>query len=47
MKLKDNCCFKFESKAKACKKCPIMAAYTKKKRKKKLAKIKTRISQAA
>jgi hypothetical protein len=47
MKLKNKCCFKFESKAKVCKKCPIMAAYTKKKRKKKLAKIKARIRQAA
>jgi hypothetical protein len=47
MRLKSKCCFKFESKAKACKKCPIMAAYTKKKRKKKLAKINKKISQAA
>ena len=47
MKLKSKCCFKFESKAKACKKCPIMAAYTKKKRKKKLAKIRKRLEKAA
>ncbi len=47
MKLKNKCCFKFSKKAKACKKCPIMAAYTKKQRKKKLAKIKKKISRAA
>ncbi len=47
MKLKSKCCFKFESNAQACKKCTIMAAYTKKKRRKKLTKIKKRIEKAA
>jgi len=47
MKLKSKCCFKFESTAKACKKCPIMAACSKKKRRKKLARIKKKISRAA
>ena len=40
MKLKSECCFKFDAKAKACKECPILAVYSKKKRKKKLAEIK-------
>ena len=47
MKPKNKCCFKFEAKAKACKECPLMAAYSKKKRKKKLAKIKKKIGPVA
>jgi hypothetical protein len=39
VKLKSECCFKFDTKAKACKKCPLMADCSKKKRKKKIAEI--------
>ena len=41
MKLKSECCYKFDTKAEACKKCPIMAPHGKKKRKKILAKIRS------
>ena len=46
MKLKSNCCLKYEAKARACKACPVMAAFTKKKRRKKLARIKKRLRAA-
>lgn len=47
MKLKSKCCYKYEKKAKACRKCPIMGACSKKQRKKKLAKIKKKLNRAA
>jgi hypothetical protein len=47
VKTKKKCCFKFEKKAKACNSCPVMAAYTKKKRRKILAKAKKRKKEAA
>lgn len=32
MKLKPSCCAKFDRKGKACKRCPVMAVLSKKKR---------------
>jgi hypothetical protein len=40
MSLKPKCCHKYEAKAKACKRCPLLAACSKKKRVKLLAKAK-------
>ena len=39
MKSKAKCCVKFETEAKVCKKCPLLAGCGKKKRKKLLAEI--------
>ena len=46
VKLKSKCCEKWEAKARACKACPVMAAFTKKRRRKKLAKIRKRLKAA-
>ena len=47
MKLKSSCCAKYERKAKACKGCPVMALWSKKKRRKKLEKVRRRLKKAA
>ena len=47
MKLKSECCDKYKRKAKACRRCPIMAVLTKKRRKKRLKRIKKRLAKAA
>lgn len=47
MKLKKKCCKKYERKAKACKRCPIMAMLSKKERKQTLKKAKKRLANAA
>ena len=47
MGLKSKCCLKYAAKAKACKGCPVMAGFSKKKRKKKLGKIKKRLKKVA
>jgi len=47
MKLKSECCLKYEVKARACKRCPLLATCSKKERRKKLAKIKKRVKRAA
>ena len=39
MKLKSDCCEKYQRKDKVCKECPLLAALSKKKRKRKLKKI--------
>ena len=47
MKLKRDCCEKYRRKAKACKRCPVMAVLTASKRRKKLAKIRRGLAKAA
>ena len=47
MKLKSSCCAKYERKAKACKGCPVMALWSKKKRRKELEKVRRRLKKAA
>lgn len=47
MKLKPDCCKKYRTKARACKRCPVMAVLGKKKRKRRLAKIRRRLRKAA
>lgn len=47
MKTKSTCCHKYEKKAKACKRCPIMAALSAKKRRKAIAKAKKKLAKAA
>jgi len=46
MKLKSTCCGKYERKAKACKRCPVMAAFTKKERRKMLKQVRRRLKAA-
>ncbi len=43
-KLKETCCKKYEKGKKACKRCPIMAQLSKKRRKKLVAKFKKKKS---
>ena len=47
MKLKSDCCEKYKRKAKACRRCPLMAALTQKKRKQSLKKVRKRLARAA
>ena len=47
MKLKKSCCSKYEHKAKACRRCPVMALLSPKKRRKRLAKIRRALAKAA
>ena len=47
MKLKSSCCAKYERKAKACKRCPVMALLSKKKRRRELKKARRRLEKAA
>lgn len=47
MKLKSKCCKKYKKKAKACKRCPLMAGLSRKERKRRLDKAKKRLAQAA
>jgi hypothetical protein len=47
MKVKSKCCAKFEHKGKACKKCPLMAVLSKKKRRRRLKKIRRKLAKAA
>ena len=47
MKLKSDCCEKYERKARACKRCPLMAALTKKQRRRRMRKVKKRLAKAA
>ncbi len=47
MKLKSSCCRKFERKAEACRRCPLLAVLSKKKRRKKLEKLRRFLAKAA
>ncbi len=47
MKLKSKCCGKYQRKAKACAKCPVMAVLSRKQRKRCLAKAKKRLAKSA
>ena len=47
MKLKSTCCRKYERKAKACKRCPVMAVLSASKRRRTLKKIRHGLARAA
>ena len=47
MKLKSKCCRKYERKAKACGRCPVMMVLGRKKRQRRLLKIRRRLKKAA
>jgi hypothetical protein len=47
MKLKKLCCEKYLSKAKACRRCPVMAPTGKKQRRRVLKKIRKKLTKAA
>jgi len=47
MKLKSSCCEKYLTKAKACRRCPLMAVLTSKKRRKTLERVKKQLEKAA
>jgi hypothetical protein len=47
MKVKSKCCAQFERKGEACKKCPLMAALSKKQRRRRLKKIRRKLAKAA
>lgn len=47
MNLKSSCCEKYLTKAKACRRCPLMAVLKPKKRRKKLKRIKKQLKKAA
>ena len=47
MKLKKRCCEKFLRKAKACKGCPVLAVLSDKRRRKRLANIRSKLTKAA
>ena len=47
VKLKAQCCRKYERKAKACKGCPVMAVLSKSKRRKRLRRIRKDLRKAA
>ena len=46
-KLKSDCCEKYRSKAKACKRCPVFAVMGKKRRKRELKSIRKGLARAA
>lgn len=45
--LKSSCCEKYLRKAKACKRCPVMALLSKKKRRKRLKKVRKRLNRSS
>ncbi len=47
MKLKTDCCKKYKRRARACKRCPLMAVLGKKERKRRLSKARQRLAKAA
>lgn len=47
MKLKSSCCEKYRRKAKACKRCPVLAIMGKKKRKRELKRVRKTLKKAA
>ncbi len=47
MKLKSKCCKKYIKKAEACRRCPLMASLSSKKRKQCLKKVKKKLAGAA
>lgn len=47
MKLKSQCCRKFERKPKSCKHCPLVACLDKKKRKRRIRKLRAELTRAA
>ena len=47
MKLKTACCRKYERKAKACSRCPVLAVLGKKKRRRRLKKLRRELKKAA